>query len=128
MSCLFNSFSHLLGIPTDTIRQTICDYLANDGVIMEGLPTRDVLAIDSGREAAHYIAHMRNSSTWGGAIEIQAAAMIWKSKVIVENRRDGGGKTIEFVPISPVVAETEMRIYWTGGHYEPITKTVLPAP
>jgi hypothetical protein len=121
MSCLFNSFSRLLDIPTDTIRQTICDYLAKGGIIMEGMATVDVLAFD--RE--NYIEQMRYSSTWGGAIEIQAAAMIWRARIIVENHRDGGGKVIEFVPISPVVAEMEMRIYWTGGHYEPISKGVI---
>jgi hypothetical protein len=121
MSCLFNSFSRLLDIPTDTIRQTICDYLAKDGIIMDDMATVDVLAFD--RE--NYIEHMRCSHTWGGAIEIQAAAMIWKARIIVENHRDGGGKVIEFVPIAPVVAELEMRIYWTGGHYEPISKTAI---
>ena len=91
---------------------------------MEGLGTRDVLALDCGSGAEAYIANMRGSGTWGGAIEIQAAAMIWKSRVIVENHRDGGGKVIEFVPIAPVEACQEMRIYWTGGHYEPISKTM----
>ncbi len=85
---------------------------------MEGIPTKMIL--DSDRP--NYIAQMRNPSVWGGAIEIQAACNIWKAKVIVENRRDRGGaaQPIEFIPVSAPVTKI-MRIYWTGGHYEPIS-------
>lgn len=86
---------------------------------MDGIPTKMIL--DSDRP--NYIAQMRNPSVWGGAIEIQAACNIWKAKVIVENRRDhrgAGAQPIEFVPVSAHVTKI-MRIYWTGGHYEPIS-------
>jgi hypothetical protein len=122
MSCLFNSFSRLLGEDPQVIRNRICDYLEADEPIMEGIPTKMIL--DSDRP--NYIAQMRNPSVWGGAIEIQAACNIWKAKVIVENRRDhravtaGSQQLIEFVPVSAQVTKI-MRIYWTGGHYEPIS-------
>jgi hypothetical protein len=127
MSCLFNSFSRLLGEAPQAIRNRICDYLEAGEPIMEGIPTKMIL--DSDRP--NYIAQMRNPSVWGGAIEIQAACNIWKAKVIVENRRDsvragaGAGtaapaQPIEFVPVSAPVTKI-MRIYWTGGHYEPIS-------
>jgi hypothetical protein len=119
MSCLFNSFSRLLGEDTQAIRNRICDYLEAGQPIIEGIPTKMIL--DSDRP--NYIAHMRNPSVWGGAIEIQAACNIWKAKVIVENRRDRAVtevQPIEFVPVSAQVTKI-MRIYWTGGHYEPIS-------
>jgi hypothetical protein len=123
MSCLFNSFSRLLGEDPQAIRNRICDYLEAGEPIMDGIPTKIIL--DSDRP--NYIAQMRNPSVWGGAIEIQAACNIWKAKVIVENRRDSaragagaGAQPIEFVPVSAPVTKI-MRIYWTGGHYEPIS-------
>lgn len=118
MSCLFDSFSRLLGVPTDTIRQTICDYLTDNKPILEGMNTHDILALEA-HTAESYIANMRRSHVWGGAIEIQAACMIWSLCVIVENRRDGG--TIDFTPLAPVSASRLLRVYWTGGHYEPIS-------
>ncbi len=119
MSCLFNSFSCLLGIPANTIRQTICDYLAENKPIMDGMSTHDILALE-GSSAASYISNMRQSHVWGGAIEIQATCMIWNTCVIVENRRDGG--VIEFMPLTAAPVQV-LRIYWTGGHYEPLSKT-----
>lgn len=117
MSCLFNSFSNLLKIPSTQIRNMICDYLAADKPIMEGIPTKMILDMDR----PNYVATMRNPSVWGGAIEIQAACNIWSAKIVVENRRDNTKTptTIEFVPVNGVVTKT-MKIYWTGGHYEPI--------
>ena len=115
MSCLFNSLGRLLGIPTDTVRQQICDYLVADKPVLDGMPTRDLLLF----EGPNYIQRMRQSHTWGGAIEIQVAVRIWNVNVTVQNRRDGTSP-IEFVTPSPVSILT---LYWTGGHYEPVGKT-----
>ena len=67
---------------------------------------------------------MRSPSTWGGAIEIQAACNIWNLRINVSNYRDfspkdENNKVIEFLPINGVVKES-INIYWNGGHYEPI--------
>jgi hypothetical protein len=119
MSCLFNSLGRLLDIPTNTVRQTICDYLQANKPILDGMSTQDVLAM----ERADYITHMRNSSVWGGAIEIQAATNIWNTRVIVQNRRDARNpRPIEFVPIQSEPSTT-LTVYWTGGHYEPVSKS-----
>ena len=122
MSCLFNSFSQLLGVPADTIRQTICDYLAENKPIMDGMSTHEILALE-GSSATTYISNMRQSHIWGGAIEIQATCMIWNVCVMVENRRDGGDGLIEFMPLMAAPPLRVLRIYWTGGHYEPIRIT-----
>jgi len=115
MSCLFNSLGHLLNIPTNDMRQTICDYLAENKPIMDGMSTADILAMES----PNYVANMRKSHVWGGAIEIQAAVNLWKARVLVQNRRDNK-PPIEFLPLEgePVMTLT---VYWTGGHYEPVT-------
>jgi hypothetical protein len=119
MSCLFNSLGHLLNSPSDAVRQQICDYLEANKPVLEGMETRDLLLLEGpGTGGMNYVQRMRQSSTWGGAIEIQVAVRIWNVNVIVENRRDGTG-SIEFVTKEPTSILT---VYWTGGHYEPVGK------
>ena len=115
MSCLFNSLSHFIPENSYNIRQKICDYLEENKPIIEGLETKFILDLEN----PNYIRDMRNTSTWGGAIEIQAASSIWSLRIIVKNYRNRGGKDIEFIPLSQQYEKT-IQVYWTGGHYEPI--------
>jgi hypothetical protein len=120
MSCLFNSLSHLLGIDSSVCRDAICNYLERNLPIIDGMETKDVLAF----EAPHYVERMRLPHTWGGAIEIQAACNIWKVRIVVENRRHHGSPSvIEFVALTSHDCANTLRIYWTGGHYEPMSVT-----
>ena len=119
MSCLFNSLQYFINVDSYHIRQMICDYLENNGKIIDGLDTKDVLAMEN----TNYISHMRIVSTWGGAIEIQAACNIWKLRVIVRDIRDIRDirireSEIEFLPISGMIENT-IYLEWSGGHYEP---------
>ena len=115
MSCLFISLSYFLLQNSNSIRQQICDYLQSNNKIIDGLDTLTILNMESN----NYINNMRLESTWGGAIEIQAACNIWKLRIIVRNYRDNNNETIEFLPIT-TVAERTIELYWTGGNYEPI--------
>ena len=121
MSCLFNSLHHF--IPNESshsIRQKICDYLQNNSPIMDGLDTAVILELDSGAVGAgKYIEIMRRESTWGGAIEIQAACNVWSFRIIVRNNRAREKSSIEFLPISELWTKT-IELEWTGGHYEPV--------
>ena len=131
MSCLFNSMSYFINEdwgPTG-IRQRICDYLEKNLPILEGMETCNVLEMEA-PTAAHYISNMRNSSTWGGAIEIQCACNIWNARIIVHDIRshhseNNNSNKIEFVPLqkSDTSANTaspiELHLEWSGGHYEP---------
>lgn len=118
MSCLFNSLSYFLHEDSYIIRQKICDYLNENKPIIEGLETKDVIMFES-NSVSNYISNMRNTSTWGGAIEIQCACNIWNLKINVFNYRDNNKKAIEFLPMNGNLSRT-IDIYWTGGHYEPI--------
>lgn len=118
MSCLFNSLSHFIKEDSNTVRQKICDYLQAGKPIIDGISTNEILQFE-GTTPEMYVSRMRNTSTWGGAIEIQAACNIWEASVNVDNRRDVGGKTINFAPVSGISNKT-FNIYWIGGHYEPI--------
>jgi hypothetical protein len=111
------------------IRQRICDYLEKNLPILEGMETCNVLEMEAST-AAHYISNMRNSSTWGGAIEIQCACNIWNARIIVHDIRshhseNNNSNKIEFVPLqkSDTSANTaspiELHLEWSGGHYEP---------
>lgn len=118
MSCLFNSLSHFINENSYEIRQKICDYLEQDRPILDGLETFKILEIENNSKT-EYITSMRSTSTWGGAIEIQAACNIWRLSINVKNYRDAGDKTIQFFPIIGQYERT-ISLYWTGGHYEPI--------
>ena len=100
MSCLFNSLSYFINDKSSKdIRNIICDYLENN----------------------NYIKNMRQTSTWGGAIEIQCACNIWNLKIIVHNIRERNAKNIEFIPLNRNFNKI-IEITWNGGHYEPIRK------
>jgi len=125
MSCLFNSMSHFIKEdwgPTG-IRQRICEYLEKNLPILEGMETRDVLELEA-PTAAHYISNMRNSSTWGGAIEIQCACNIWNARIIVHDiRTRNNNNKIEFLPLKSENVQPhslEFNLEWSGGHYEPL--------
>lgn len=115
MSCLFNSLSYFINIDSYTIRQLICNYLQENKPIIDGLSTDIILEYENN----NYISNMRQTSTWGGAIEIQCACNIWKTRIIVKNYRDSVNTNIEFIPLSGNYEKT-INIYWTGGHYEPV--------
>ena len=121
MSCLFNSLSHFIP-QTDpqAIRARICDYLQANSPIIDGMSTHDVLQLDSSNSSDQYIGAMRTLTTWGGAIEIQAACNIWNARIVVHDvRQDHGQKSIDFLPVSTVAADKTFELEWSGGHYEP---------
>ena len=126
MSCLFNSLSHFIAPQTDpqAIRQRICDYLQANLPIIDGITTHDVLQLDSSKSSDHYISAMRASSTWGGAIEIQAACNIWNARIVVHDvRRTQEQTSIEFLPVSTNATNATDKTFeleWSGGHYEPM--------
>jgi len=107
--------SYFLKTDSTTIRQEICTYLENNNKIIDGLDTKEILNMESN----NYVKNMRNTSTWGGAIEIQAACNIWNMSVIVHDIRNSRRDKITFIPINGRVNNT-INITWSGGHYEPI--------
>ena len=123
MSCLFNSLGRLLVKDPQALRQEICNYLEAGSPVIDGMATADVLALESGIQAAPYIARMRQPQTWGGAIEIQACACLHSVRILVKNlRQQNRGriyKDMEFLPLSGTVTRT-LTVSWNGGHYEPV--------
>jgi hypothetical protein len=99
------------------IRNRICDYLEQNEPVIDGIDTSVLLSMDGPSD--EYISNMRRSSTWGGAIEIQAACNIWRTAIIVQNRRGSEQSDIEFLPVKGA-AQSSVAVQWTGGHYEPV--------
>jgi len=122
MSCLFNSLSYFIAPQTDpqAIRARICDYLQANSPIIDGMATHDVLQLDSLNTSDQYIGAMRSQSTWGGAIEIQAACNIWNARIVVHDVRGQAQKSIEFLPVSAITSDKTFTLEWSGGHYEPM--------
>ncbi len=118
MSCLFNSLSNFINLDSYNIRQKICNYLENNQPIIDGIDTDLILSLDSSKD--DYIHNMRSTSTWGGAIEIQAACNLWSLRIIIINIRNLPNTQIEFLPLSNNYTHT-IKISWNGYHYEPIS-------
>lgn len=118
MSCLFQSLAYFVqNDDVDLIRQKICNFLAlselgqSDFVLhMMSETSADSSAVPS------YVSHMRDSSTWGGAIEIQAFCEVYRYRV--RNILLTNHKTVTFVPSDGMYLH-EAVITWNGGHYEP---------
>jgi len=108
--------SYFLREDPQLIRNKICDYLQRGEPIISGLNTQQVLEIDG---TSNYITKMRNASTWGGAIEIQAACNIWNMSVNVIDVRDASRKIVNFIPVNNVSSRL-ITLEWSGGHYEPL--------
>ena len=116
MSCLFNSMSYFLNEDPQIIRNKICDYLQNDRPIMQDLSTKTILELGGTK---NYIQTMRSPSTWGGAIEIQAACNVWGISVNVIDVRTSNRNVVNFIPINNTSSKT-ITLEWSGGHYEPL--------
>jgi hypothetical protein len=130
MSCLFNSFSTFKSIvkgdDSFTIRQKICDYLATNPILFDDIKSDTIIEWETNTNLESYIKHMRNTSTWGGAIEIKCFCEIYDCNVEVMNIRNEGFITMISRNILFQKSGTEskevplVRISWNGGHYEPL--------
>lgn len=114
MSCLFKSIGKLIQLETQTVRHIICNYLEKNGLIMEDMETKDILQMEND----NYIKNMRQNSTWGGAIEIQAACNIWRLIVKVHDCRQN--EIMTFYPVTETQSiRYKLYICWSGNHYTP---------
>jgi hypothetical protein len=99
----------------------VCEYLAENKPILDGLETSKIIDTE-------YIKMMRDSSTWGGGVEIQAVCNLYKVRIIVESLRtmDSKNKPIVFIPVSGSGFYLKScYLTWTGSHYEPSRKPLL---
>ena len=122
MSCLFRSLAYFVKhndfiVDENWMRSVICKYLETNPMILDNIKASDITNWESGKTLDEYVINMKNSSSWGGGIEIKAFCDIFNVKVIV-NFFD---KTIEFLPKNNKAIGTIELIY-TGNHFEPKRK------
>ena len=127
MSCLFRSLSYSINNTNETqLRLILVDYLAQNPVLI--LPDKKaseiIVAEFPNEKFENYLEKMKNSNTWGGAIEIKAFCELFSIQVNVLVLKTK--KTITFVPNkwdtqNCTVNDTRcITITWNGYHYEPI--------
>jgi len=96
------------------MRQIICDHLETNPTL-NGELADDIVNWEAKMTLIDYVTNMRQSSTWGGAIEIKCYADIFQTSVAVHMPR--GDKIVHFLPsITPL---KYIEIFWNGSHYEP---------
>jgi hypothetical protein len=115
MSCLFDSLSSFVDIPSSTLRQVVVEFLRSNPCLIDNVPFRDMMSWDA-VPYDRYLDHMTLPSTWGGAIEIQAFAQLFHARV--EVRVNNGAQVIEFFPQKTSVERT-VSLMWTGNHFAP---------
>lgn len=122
MSCLYISLGRLLGQDPTALRQEICNFLATNPKLMDGVDAETVIQWESNKKIVDYIHSMRNTNTWGGAVELSSFTLMTGHSVIVHDLSTG--KTIEFVPQRrrgrPRRNIHTLHISWTGNHFEPV--------
>jgi hypothetical protein len=119
MSCLFRSLGTLLDVDPGFLRQKICDYLATNPSLMEGISAADAVREEEGdspTSLGQYVDRMRRETTWGGAIEIRALCDMTGHVISVAV---APGQVISFSPSQPPRHPRRvLRLCWTGNHYE----------
>lgn len=115
MSCLFQSLGQLVGEDPTKLRQDICDFIARNENLMEGIDAAKIVEWESQQSLDDYVRGMRATSTWGGAIEISAFVNMLNVPVTVVDLRSE--KRIEFKP-KRRTRKRPLCITWNGSHYE----------
>jgi hypothetical protein len=119
MSCLFNSLGKLTNQDPDALRNQICNYIARNPQLIEGVNSDDIVQWESGLNLDRYVFEMRKSSTWGGAIELKAFADLFGISVHVVDVRDHPSRVIKIEPSQTTTHSCHLVLNWSGNHYSP---------
>ena len=112
MSCLFIALGYFVKEDPTVLRQRICDFLESNAMLMTDVDSENVVMWTENVNLKDYVASMRSTSTWGGAIEIKAFCELYKRSVRVFN----GQRKL----LATFAEGDSIDLIWTGGHYEPV--------
>jgi len=119
MSCLFESLSYYVqGMDSSRLRHVICEFLSTNPVIFDTMKVDEITRNVSDIPIEQYINNMRNSSVWGGGLEIKIFCEIFNVQVDVISTPNN--RVIEFLPNNKSIGK--IGIIWTGNHYTPINR------
>lgn len=119
MSCLFDSLSQFTTHTSLELRERIVEFLSTNPPLMDDAPLEQILQWES-VDMNQYLGSMRQSSTWGGAIEIKAFVNMYKVNVFVHipNQHQ---RIVEFVyNQAHRDRHPTVHILWTGNHFIPL--------
>ena len=110
MSCLFKALSNFTADNSEELRSKICDFLEQNPILFADIRVNDIVKWE---KDSNYIMNMRDSETWGGAIEIKSFCEIYKIQVnvhIIMNNR-----IVNFIPLDGPMSI--INITWNGNHF-----------
>lgn len=120
MSCLFASLGQLTSTDTDFLRQEICNYIAQNPELIEGVDSNHIIQWESGLQLDEYVSRMRHSHVWGGALELKAFVDMTGIPVHVVDVRTHPSHVIKFEPSESTLKEDcRLILNWSGSHYSP---------
>jgi len=121
MSCLFISIGKLLDIPADEVRASVCDFMeSNLDTSYQDMAIEEWIKWQLDSNPSEYIRTMRGASTWGGAMEISMCTLLYTCDIRVYDVFNPDKIVAEFVRSDFHSAPRQLRISWSGSHYEPI--------
>ncbi len=122
MSCLFESLTKFVNylnknenMDSLRLRNIICDYLSTNPNLMNdnNIDTKLLISASNNINLDQYINIMRNTSSWGGGIELKCFCELTGLGVNVHLINK---KIIEFRPSKS--NNMIINIFYTGDHYE----------
>ena len=119
MSCLFDTLSVHVSLSSQELRNNICNYLKDNPRMFDDVKASDYVKWNNEGygDLQSYISRMRNSGSWGGAIEIKAFCNMYNRHINVhENRGRNKQGVINFVDDERKNRKV-IDINWNGGHY-----------
>jgi hypothetical protein len=121
MSCLFVALGRLLHLPQSSVRAQLCTFMErNLHLDHQGMPIGEWIRWQ-GQDPRQYIASMRCAATWGGAMEIAMATKLYRADITVVAPRTHR-RLAHFVMHDTQSARRQLRLVWTGNHYEPLLR------
>ena len=129
-NCLFYSLGHALLRSHDTVRREICQYMITHPDFFDLDQIK--MSLDEGPIA--YITKMSQDKSWGGYIELCAAALLYKRHIIIHNM-DNTTNDIgdNLLPRFEIVSGAPIHLYYcntsgvgSGVHYELLTPKLSP--
>lgn len=111
MSCLFESIGQKLDIDPVSVRADICNYLhENQDECIHDLQLKHWIEQSEETTMAKYMRSMRKQETWGGYVELVAAAALYNCEIIVQYKRS-------HISIGDKGSGNTIKIHYNGCHF-----------
>lgn len=121
--CLFHSIGLTVGLPASTVRRNVVEHMLNSpsgkAMLLRYAQSRTVKDPD----LRTYLRAMIRPGTWGGELELQSAADLYRRTVYVHLRRDPQNPLV-FRPTHESSRPSIHLLYNGRNHYDALLPTV----